>query len=57
MLNGTITKTSGSVHGRTIIDRPAAYERVRVTVCDGFVPNQNKPITKIVNKTRNVATR
>ncbi len=57
MLKGTITKTSGRVHGNTIIDKPAAYERVRVTVCAGVVASQNKPTMNIVNNTKKVTTR
>ena len=37
MLKGTITKTRGNVQGSVIIERPAAYERVAVTVVAGLV--------------------
>lgn len=50
MLNGTIIKTSGKVQGRTIIERPAAKDKVKPTVWVGEVANQKSPIKKITNR-------
>jgi len=36
MLNGTMMKTSGRVHGRTIIDNPATYAIINQDRYDAF---------------------
>ena len=45
MVNGTIIKARGSVHGKKIIDNPAAYERVKPT--EGAVESHSKPARMI----------
>lgn len=45
-----MTKTAGNVHGRTIIESPEVYAKVRLTTSRGEVDKAKRPMMKVENK-------
>jgi hypothetical protein len=52
-----MTKTAGNVQGRTIIESPEVYAKVRPTTSRGEVARANRPMTKIENRRSPVMTK